>query len=251
MNAADYQGRRYIVTGASGGVGRAVSIRLAGLGAGVVLLARTEAPLRELAAALPGSGHRAMAADMANIAELDGLVAKIVDECGPVDGMVYCVGNGDICRLRDLSFERLHAVMLGNFYGYIQMLRSLCARKAKGARLAVVGISSLASTLPEKYFTAYSASKAAMEAAARCLALELQGRGVTINFIRPGVLDSPRVDYLNSVYGDIGAKIAKEGRQPMGLIPLDDAVELAVYLLGERARFINGASVPLNGCAVC
>lgn len=245
-------GRTYLLPGASSGIGLRVSSKLAHLNANVILLAKDAAKLDGARQQLDGNGrHEAVAFDVANTDAIAGLVQSLMENFGRINSMIYCVGNGDIARLRDLDFARLHAVMLTNFYGFIEFTRALSSQKSKSDRLAVVAISSLASTSPEKYFTAYSASKAAMEAAVRCLALELCGRNTTINAIKPGVVRTERLDYLNETTGDIEKKIKENGFQPMGLIPPEDVADLALYLTSEKSAYINGACVPINGGAAC
>ena len=136
--------------------------------------------------------------------------------------------------MRDLSYERLHAIMLTNFYAFIEFVRSLTQKKPKKQCMSIVGISSLASIAPEKYFTIYAASKAAMETAVRCLALELAIKNTTINTIRPGVVATSRLAHLNEFTGDIGTKIKESGFQPLGLIPPEDVADMTLYLLSER-----------------
>lgn len=245
-------GRTYLLPGASSGIGLCAARKLAAQDANVILLARDGTKLEEARRQLTGKGrHECIAFDVANTGAIAGLAQSLREGFGRIDAMIYCVGNGDIARLRDLDFGRLHAVMLTNFYGFMEFTRALSAQKSKKERLAVVAVSSLGSTSPEKYFTAYSASKAAMEAAVRCLALELCGRNTTINAIKPGVVRTERLDYLNETTGDIEKKIKESGFQPMGLIPPEDVADLALYLTSDKAAYINGACVPINGGAAC
>lgn len=249
INPDEYKDKLYLVTGASGAVGQAICGKLAACGARLVLLARNQKNLQSAADKLQGQAVELVPFDMSAIEKIDGLVADLINQCGQFSGIVYCVGNGDICRLRDLSFERLHAILLANFYGYIQLVRSFYVKKEKKFPMSIVGLSSLSSSSPEKYFTAYSASKSAMESATRCLALETTAKNMTIKMVSPGVIASPRVEAMGEIMGDLEDKIKKSGFQPMGLIPVSDVAAMVVFLLGEYARFINGCAVPVNGGA--
>lgn len=248
---SEYTGKTYLVTGASSGIGLCLSRKLLSLGAKVLLLARNKEKLEQAVASLPPGDYEALAFDVAHISEIASLIESILERHPKLDGLVYCVGNGDIARLRDNSFDRLHAVMLTNFYAFIEFVRAITNKKNKKDRMRIVGISSLASTQPEKYFTSYSSSKAAMEAAVRCLALELKTKNTTINSIRPGVVQTERLAPLNEVAGDIGTKIVESGFQPLGIIPPDDVASMVLYLLSNSANFITGASFPINGGATC
>lgn len=248
---SEYTGKTYLVAGASSGIGLCLSRKLSSLGARVLLLARSREKLDQAAASLPSGDHEALVFDVAHISEIAPLIESILDRHAKLDGLVYCVGNGDISRLRDNSFDRIHAVMLTNFYAFIEFVRVITNKKPKKERMRIVGISSLASTQPEKYFTSYSSSKAAMEAAVRCLALELHAKNTTINCIRPAVVQTDRLAHLNEITGDIGTKIKDSGFQPLGLIPPDDVAAMVLYLLSHPADFITGASFPINGGAIC
>lgn len=247
----DFQGKNYIVVGASSGIGLAVSQKLAKNGANVVLMARRSAELQKALNMLSPGNHRAILFDAGVIGDINDVVTKIYDDCATIAGLVYCVGNGDIAKLRDNAFDRLHAIMLTNFYGFMEFVRILMMKKPKKEPCSIVAISSLASTVPEKYFTSYSASKAALEAAIRCLALELAAKNTTIKAIKPAVVKTPRLDYLNEITGDIETKIKQNNFQPLGLIPPEDVAELAIFLLGDFARYIDGVSIPINGGAAC
>lgn len=248
---SEYTGKLYLVAGASSGIGLCLSRKLATLGAKVLLLARNREKLDQALASLPSGAHEALVFDVAHISEINALIDSILARHSKIDGLVYCVGNGDIARLRDNSFDRIHAVMLTNFYAFIEFVRAITSKKSKKDRMRIIGISSLASTQSEKYFTSYASSKAAMEAAVRCLALELHAKNTTINAIRPGVVETDRLAHLNEITGDIGTKIKDSGFQPLGLIPPDDVADMALYLLSTSADFITGASFPINGGAIC
>lgn len=248
---SDYKGKTYLVTGATGSIGQACCQLLAQYDARLILLARTGQNLRKLKDALPGENHAIYPFDMARIADIENLATEILQNHGQLSGILYCVGNGDICRLGKLTYDRLHAIMLTNFYGYMELIRAFYKHKERVFPLAIVGISSLASSSPEKYFAAYSASKAAMESATRCLAIESASKNTTIKMISPGVVASDRVNYLGDISGDLDQKIREKGFQPMGLIPVDAIASMAVYLLSDKAWYINGCTVPINGGAPC
>ncbi len=247
----EHAGKTYLVAGASGGIGLCLSRKLAASGATVLLLARNRERLEQALRTLPPGNHAIIPFDVAKLADIAGLIDSLLVSYNKIDGCVYCVGNGDIARLRDLSYERLHAIMLTNFYAFIEFVRSLTQKKPKKQCMSIVGISSLASIAPEKYFTIYAASKAAMETAVCCLALELAIKNTTINTIRPGVVATSRLAHLNEFTGDIGTKIKESGFQPLGLIPPEDVADMALYLLSDTAKFITGAAIPINGGALC
>lgn len=245
--------KRYLVVGASSGIGEAIALELSTLGAEVALLARRADKLEEVRQKLAPGAHVWKAFDVTRLGEIVPLVDHLQREGGAFDGFVYCAGSGDTGRLRDLSPERLMAAMQVNFYPFVEFVRALARAKTRNHALRVVAISSLASVSNDKYFTPYSASKAALDAAVRCLARELAPKNITINSIRPAIVDVARSRHLDEFMeqGSMGEQIKKSGYQPLGLIPAREIACFAAYLLSDEARHLSGATLPFNGGAAC
>jgi NAD(P)-dependent dehydrogenase (short-subunit alcohol dehydrogenase family) len=248
MNS-EFSGKNYLVVGASDGIGRSVCQELGARGANLILVARQKEKLEKAIQSLPSGKHTAIPFDVTEIAAISSVIDSIMTDYKEINGCVYCPGSGDSPRLRDTTYERLHAVMRVNFYPFIEFVRCLIGWKPRAQTMRIVGISSLASTANDKYLAAYAASKAAMEAAVRCLATEIVSRNATINTIRPAFVDTGRVDHLDDIVGDVDVRI--RDYQPQGYIPPEDAAKLVVYLLSDAAKFITGAAIPINGGALC
>lgn len=247
----EHEGKRYLVIGASSGIGKSIALELANLGADVIMLARREEKMQAIRQKMKPGQHGIYVFDVTDIARIDSVVSSLHADYGKLDGCVYCAGSGDIARLRDLTTERIHGVMLVNFYAFVEFVRCLARKKNKNDALRIVAISSLASTCNEKYYTPYSASKAAMDAAVRCLGRELAAKNVTINSIRPGVVDVERLRGLNELTGSLDEEIKKNGFQPLGIIPPKEIACMAAYLLSDAARYLTGTTLPFNGGAAC
>ena len=247
----DHASKNYLVVGASSGIGARVCSELSGLGANIILVARRKEKLEELVRAMPPGYHTALPFDVTELHAISSVIDQISGHYGSIDGCVYCAALADTPRLRDLVPERLHAVMTVNFFAFLEFVRCLIGKKPKEQVLRIVGISSLASVSNEKYLTAYAASKAAMDAAVRCLSVELVAKNTTINNIRPAVVDTERLQHLHDLTGDLSMQIKKSGYQPQGIIPPEDVAKLAAYLLSDCARFITGTTMPINGGALC
>lgn len=246
----EFKGETYIVVGATQGIGKSVAALLAQKGARLALVARNQGKLAELAESLPFGPHVPVAFDVCDVLDIAEKMEFMESGANFISGMVYCVGMGKTAKLRDLSPYDMECAMRGNCAAYVEFIRRLCRKKPKQRKLRIVGISSLASIDNEKYLTAYASSKAAMEAATRCLANELGGRNVRINVIRPGFVDTPRLNAINEIANGVEAKIMANGYQPLGLVPPDDVASLALYLLSDKAAFINGCCIPINGGAI-
>ena len=246
-----HNGKHFFVLGASSGIGAAIARTLAEGGASITLSARRKECLDTLCANLPGEGHGVILFDVAHLDGIYEAVKTLISKRGMPDGCVYSVGSGDTARLRDLTPERLHATMQLNFYAFVEVVRSFAKQKPKGRHLKIIAISSLASTCNDKYFTPYAASKAALEAAVRCLAKELTPKNITLNCIRPGVVDVERLKHVDDLTGGLDAHLRKSGYQPLGIIPPSEIGHMASYLLSDYCNYITGASLPFNGGVAC
>lgn len=246
-----HEGRHYLVVGASSGIGASIALELASLGANITMVARRTEKMLELQQRMVPGSHACYGFDVSRLSEIFALVEKIDAERGAIDGCVYCAGVGAAMRLRGLLPEKLHAVMRVNFYAFVEFVRALARKKRKEQDLRIVALSSLASISSDKYKTAYSASKAAMDAAVRCLSRELASNRVTINSIRPAVVDVERLRGLDELTGGLDAEIKKNGYQPLGIIPPKDIAGMAAWLLSDAARYLTGTSLPFNGGAAC
>ncbi|SBW03791.1 conserved hypothetical protein [uncultured delta proteobacterium] len=248
---SEFSGKIYVVAGASSGIGRSVSLELARLGANVVLIARNSAPLEKLLGEMDKGCHTILPFDMARVNDIQGMIEGVYAQYGQLDGCVYCVGTGPWARLRDTLPDMMQEAMLLNCTAFVELVRWIIRKKKKAQGMRIVGISSLASETREKYYAAYAASKAAMEASIRCIATELIAKNATINAVRPGFVATPRLAALEDVTGDVEATIKANGFQPQGLISPEDVARMAVYLLSDAAKSITGACLPVNGGAAC
>lgn len=243
-------GKKFLVTGASSGVGRAVALALARAGASVILSGRDKDRLDATLASMVGSGHDIMPCDLAQAEAVEPWIRCVLEKHGPMDGMAYCAGVANRQRLRDMTTRLLHSVMQVNFFAFVECVRLLARLKPKAYPMRIVAMSSLASNTYEKYFTAYSASKSALEASVRSLASELMPRQVGICTLRAAFIDTPMARGVEGWTGNFDAFL-RSGYQPMGLIPAENVADMVVFLLSDKARYINGAQVPFNACSAC
>ena len=240
-----------LVTGASSGIGRSTCHELARQGAFVILLARNERGLQKTMASMPDEKCLPLVADLRDTAALYGLLEHARDWQGRIDGCIYCAGVGGRARLRDTGQEFMDELMRVNCFAFVEVARGLTRLKKKTQPLRLAAISSLASLGHDKYFIAYAASKAALEAAAKTMAVELVSRNTTVNIIRPAFVDTPMISGSADVLGDFSARIEGSGCQPLGLIPPEEVAHMAAYLMSETARHISGVVFSINAGTPC
>ncbi|HUG99376.1 MAG TPA: SDR family oxidoreductase [Gammaproteobacteria bacterium] len=190
-------GKTVLVTGASSGIGQATACRLAEAGARVIMVARGEEALRETQADIEERGGEAhwYTCDLTNLEEIDGLIARVLADHGHVDILVNNAGRS-IRRSVALSFDRFHdfeRTMQLNYFGSLRMTMGLLPAMIERRRGHVINISSIGVLSNAPRFSAYVASKAALDAFARCAASELSHKGIAFTTINMPLVRTPMI----------------------------------------------------------
>ena len=191
------RGKVVLVTGGSSGIGLAVARKIASAGATTIICGRDEEKLREAADLVKADGYELLtfAVDLADMADCDRMVKWIVDEQGGVDILVNNAGRS-IRRALDLSYERFHdyeRTMALNYFGALKLtLHFLPGMRQRGDG-HVVNVSSMGVQTGEPRFTAYVASKSALDAFSRAASGELFGDGVAITTIYMPLVRTPMI----------------------------------------------------------
>lgn len=189
----DVRGRTALVTGASGGIGRATALELARLGAFVKLTGRAEAALREAARA---TGGTYLVADLARPEEVDRLAAW----AGDVDVLVNNAGVGWAGRFAEMPPERAEEVVAVNLLAPLRLTRALLPGMLARGRGHVVNVASIAGHVGPGEEAVYAATKAALIAFSESLRYELAGTGVGVSVVSPGVVRTAFFDREGSPY---------------------------------------------------
>lgn len=219
----DLRGRTALLTGATGGLGRAIAAELAGRGAALVLSGRDQADLDELAASLPGDAHRAVAADL--LAE--GEVERLMSEVGGHDILIANAGVGDGGVLADGNHEGIAKVVRLNVEVPAQMAASSLAHMVGRDEGHLVFIASLAGKVIPSGDALYAATKAGVRALGLGLEGDLRNSGIGVSVVSPGFVRDA------GMFHDAG------GKPPPGIgtaSPGDVAVAVAEAITGERTE---------------
>ena len=229
-----------LVTGASSGIGRAIAIACAAKGETIILTGRNIARLEETRAQMAGEGHRIISADLTETTQRQALVEALP----MLDGVVHCAGIGSRVLGKMLEEEDVRHVMNVNFEAPVLLQAELLREKKIAKEASIVFMASAAATMPSVGNGIYSASKAAMIAYAKCLALELAPRKIRVNCISPAM-----------VWTDLALVGATEEqlREAEQNYPLkryaqpEDVAPMAVYLLSDEAAWVTGSNMELTG----
>lgn len=244
---ADFSGRKILVIGASSGIGRQTAIRLAELGADVILLARREEKLKEVLACLGIGNHSYYVADLNELDCIEAVFRRIQAEHGKLDGMVYSAGISLSVPLNLFTPEKLQKIFNINFFAFVECVRQACKKGRFHEGMRIVGVSSVASVRGDKSHLGYSASKAAMDSAVRCIAREVAEKGICINTVAPAMTATEMLEaYLQKNGADSQSNRELFARQYMGIVKTSDVADAIAFLLSPSARCITGITLPVD-----
>lgn len=238
-------GKVVLVTGGSRGMGAAMATRFAAEGCRVAIGYRSGADAADAVfnrIAAMGTQGMAVAGDVAKPADAQSMVAAVVAQFGHLDVLVNCAGIAEYRPFEAIDAAMFHAVFDTNVLGTIAMIQAaLPHMTSPGGR--IINFSSALATRPIPTTSIYAASKAAVAALSHALAKEFGPRGITVNTIAPGVIET---DMTTQILVERSAGIA--AMTPLGRIgQTDDVAGIAVFLASADAKWLTGRTIIADG----
>ena len=240
--ASPLAGQRALVTGGGSGIGLACARALTGAGATVTLLGRREAVLREAVAA--GAARDAIAADITG-------VLPTLPAC---DILLHAAGAAESASFLESDAALWQRMLAVNLLGAAAVMRAVLPGMLEAGQGRIVAVASTAALKGYPYVTAYAAAKHGLLGLVRALALEVAGRGVTVNALCPGFTETPLLD------ASIGTITRRTGRDPAAaraslarhnpqgrLVRPEEVAAAALFLCLPGAAAVNGAALPIAG----
>lgn len=239
-----------VVTGAGTGIGRAIAIRFAREGAKVAMLGRREDKLRETLKEMPGTGHEVCPCDIGDPDQVAATGKRLISLWRRVDILVSNAGISKVTDPLTSSFDDWNEPLKVNFYGAVSCCRIFAPAMPAGGR--IIFVTSIHGTRVEKGGTAYAASKAAANQYARAMALEMADRGILVNVVAPGFVDTPMsqgADGKNELESDWFKREYIDGDH----LPLrragkpSEIAGVVMFLAGPDSTYMTGEVVVVDG----
>ncbi|HWP99579.1 MAG TPA: SDR family oxidoreductase [Vicinamibacterales bacterium] len=243
----EFDGRWVVVTGASSGLGRACAAELAAHGARLVLVGRNRTALDETKAALDGGDHRTLVLDLNDLDRLGPEIQRLSGRIGRLYGLCHAAGVVTTSPLSTSTPQMIDAMMRVNVLAGFELARAITRRDVMvpegGSLLFFSSVYGRAGAAGQ---VGYCATKGAVTAAVRAMAVELARRRVRVNAISPGLVRTPMTDRALGLLSP-EQLTAIEQKHPLGPGTPADVARAAVFLLAPATSWITGTDLAVDG----
>lgn len=248
----ELKGKVAIVTGAAKGIGRASSIRLAEEGAQVVLVDKSKQNLLEAVRVMKEKGIEGLAlvGDVSNEKQVKETVQTAVQSHGGIDILVNCAAIHPYGTVVSTSSETWDAVMNVNLKGIFLFAKYCIPAMEKRGGGSIVNVSSVQAFSSQKTVAAYTATKGAINALTRAMAMDHAEDNIRVNAVCPGSVDTPMLRSSAEMFGDnMEETLASWGKMhPLGrLAQPEEVAEMVCFLSSPRAGFVTGGEYKVDG----
>lgn len=233
MNQYDLSQKRILFVGGQTGLDKAI-----------LLLLKQSMALESI----PDDNQRLVIYDKLTIGDVESDIKNVVKNTGPFDGVVFNIVHSDFRPLQFVKPEIVNQIINDNYAVFVEVMRALKKNRGLNKGASIVAMSSISSTRAMKAKMAFCASKAALDAAVRCLAVELADQGIRVNSIQKGAVDSDvEKSHIQDVLAIRSEDTTNENKAPLGVVKADEIAQMAAFLLSDAVKTITGTSIVIDG----
>ena len=241
-------GKKFLITGGTRGIGRAVVLAAARAGADVVTCHRQDGEVVDsLVSALKETGgdHHVLRADLADTGEADRLVEEAGRRFGRLDGVVNNAGVISHIPFGELPAQEWHRVLDTNLTAAYRIVQGALPLLGAGGSIVNIGSRGAAAGIPLRAH--YTAAKAAMIGLSRSLAKELGGRGIRVNVLAPGVIETEAMDAMPPERAAALREMYSGKTALARLGATDEVAAVALFLLSDLSSYVTGETINVDG----
>ena len=239
--------RVVVITGGSRGIGRAIALRMTGADTKIYFnySGQHSTDAEKTTKLIADAGGRAWSTrvDVASQSDVQNFFNKIVEECGRVDVLVNNAGiaiDRLLVRMKEPDWDRVLAINLKGAFNCMQAVAKIMMKQRAGR---IINMASVVGVMGNAGQANYTASKAGLIGLTKTVARELAPRGITVNAVAPGFIDTPMTDMLSDK-----VKQAMLAQIPLGRIGQpEDVAEVIAFLASDKASYITGQVIHVNG----
>jgi len=246
FNPLDLKDRRYLITGAASGIGKACAIYLSKLGADLLLVDINKEQL-EFTNSSENLKASILEIDLTNVDALKEKITNEVEDNRKLNGFVHCAGVPYIAPLKTISSERVKKVLDINTIAGLELAKLFINRKIyAGDHGSIVFISSVYGLVGSVANVGYALSKGAVHSITKALAIELAPKNIRVNCIAPGFIKTEMSDLINHNFDSNHDKHI-ESLHPLGLGKTDDIAAGVAFLFSDMSRWVTGSIISIDG----
>lgn len=247
FNPISLDGKRFLISGAASGLGRATSVLLSKLGAELILLDINNEGLNKTLELCDNGVVKCITANLQNHIEIKPVVLDAVEKWGKLNGFVHLAGKPYISPLKSINHNNITEVFNLNTYAAIELAKVFSNKNVYiGEAGSVVFISSVYGFVGSAANVGYSMSKAALHGVTKSLAIELASKNIRVNCVAPGFVKTKMLDNVSGFF-DQDYFNTLNNLHPLGLGEADDVANAIAFLLSDMSKWITGAVISVDG----